>query len=168
MNNKVAHSLAKAARELGAISVRFNFRGVGQSDGEFAHGPGECEDLLAVWQWALEEYQPRAVWLAGFSFGAYVSLHAHRKIHPQRLVLVAPPIRYCRDDECLLDDTIPSLVIQGDADTMVEAESVTTWINAQTTAQLKYCLMNGAEHFFHGRLMDLRDAVKNWCVDDAK
>ena len=100
LQNKVVHILAKSFLHLGAQVVRFNFRGVGQSEGEFADGLGEQDDLLAVVQWCRQNWPDATLWLAGFSFGAFVAIMAHEKIAPQRLVLVAPPTNQTRLFHC--------------------------------------------------------------------
>ncbi len=74
MHNKVVTMVARALRELGATTVRFNFRGTGQSAGAFDHGKGEREDLRAVVNWVRAARPDDALWLAGFSFGSFVSL----------------------------------------------------------------------------------------------
>ncbi len=80
MQNKVVHTLARGFDELGVASVRFNFRGVGASAGNFSHGAGETEDALAVIEWVRSVRPDTPVWLAGFSFGA-TSRCARRRLH---------------------------------------------------------------------------------------
>src|SRR5690606_27036375 len=91
MHNKVVTMAARALRELGATTVRFNFRGTGESEGTFDEGRGEVDDLRAVAAWVREQRPGDAVWLAGFSFGAYVSLRAAASLKPDLLVSIAPP-----------------------------------------------------------------------------
>ena len=92
MHNKVVTMVARALRELGATTVRFNFRGTGGSAGAFDHGKGEREDLRAVVEWARAGHPGHALWLAGFSFGAYVSLSAAAALRPDALISIAPPV----------------------------------------------------------------------------
>ena len=89
LQNKVVHTLARGFGELGARSVRFNFRGVGRSSGVYDNGMGETEDLLAVIAWVRARRPRDRLWLAGFSFGAYVALRASVRFDPAQLVLVA-------------------------------------------------------------------------------
>ncbi|WP_267606843.1 alpha/beta hydrolase, partial [Coxiella burnetii] len=86
MHNKVVVMAARSLRELGAVSVRFNFRGTGASAGFFDHGDGERDDLRAVVDWVREQRPGTQLWLAGFSFGAYVSLRATDALQPDALV----------------------------------------------------------------------------------
>ena len=86
MHNKVVTMTARALRELGATTVRFNFRGVGQSEGVFDEGKGELDDLRAVAAWVRQQRADAVLWLAGFSFGAYVALRAAAELQPAMLV----------------------------------------------------------------------------------
>src|SRR5678816_1332155 len=92
MQNKVVHTLARAMQEVGAATVRFNFRGVGASTGTHDEGRGEIDDAAAVAQWARRRWRCERLWLAGFSFGAAVALQAAPRLAPERLVTVAPPV----------------------------------------------------------------------------
>ena len=91
MHNKVVVMAARSLRELGAVTVRFNFRGTGASAGSFDQGQGEGDDLRAVVQWVRGQRPGTALWLAGFSFGAYVSLRAAHEVQPEGLISIAPP-----------------------------------------------------------------------------
>ena len=91
MHNKVVVMAARSLRELGAVTVRFNFRGTGASAGLFDHGDGEVDDLRAVVAWVRAQRPGTQLWLAGFSFGAYVSLRASDSLQPDALVSIAPP-----------------------------------------------------------------------------
>ena len=125
MSNKVVHILAKTFAEMGAFTVRFNFRGVGKSAGEFDHGKGESEDLQNLLT-QLMQWRPGApIWLAGFSFGAYVAMRAmstQSNIKVEKLLLVAPPVSMYEFDD-LPEITIPWVVIQGGLDEVIEAEA---------------------------------------------
>ena len=94
MDNKVVTTLAKTFVELGFVALRFNFRGVGDSAGEFDSGNGEVEDVLAIVRHAQQEYGDLPLILSGFSFGGYVQARAaqHLHPHPHRLVLIAPAV----------------------------------------------------------------------------
>jgi alpha/beta superfamily hydrolase len=157
MKNKVVHQLARSFRELGAVSVRFNFRGVGASEGTYGRGDGELEDLGAVVSWARERWPGRPLWLAGFSFGAAVVLRGAQRFAADWLVTAAPPIRYLPAD-ALPAAGVPWLLIQGAADDVVPAAQVLEWVEAlPQTPQLT--LLEGAGHFFHGRLNELKQTV---------
>ena len=157
LQNKVVHTLARGFGELGARSVRFNFRGVGRSSGDYDHGMGETEDLLAVIAWARARRPRDRLWLAGFSFGAYVALRASVSFDVARLVLVAPPVNLY-DFGALAMPACPLLVIQGSADEVVPAAQVLSWVESLAPPpELIY--LEGVSHFFHGRLNDLRNEL---------
>lgn len=159
LHNKVVHIMERSLRELGARTVRFNFRGAGASDGEFDSGYGESEDLLAVAAW-VREHRPRdQLWLGGFGFGCYVAMRACQKLPVACLVLVAPPVDDY-DFAALPLPQCPWLVIQGDADERTHADAVYAWVEAiEDPPQL--VKIEDADHTFHRRLMDLRGVIKN-------
>jgi alpha/beta superfamily hydrolase len=164
ITNKVVTMAARSLRELGANTVRFNFRGVGQSAGSFDHGEGELQDLLAVVQWVREQCPDDDLWLAGFSFGAYVSLRANDTVLPDALISIAPPAGRWDFDK-IATPVCPWLVIQGENDEIVDPQAVYDWID---TLKRKPDLvrMPDTSHFFHRKLIDLRGAlqhgVKHW------
>ena len=161
MTNKVVHILAKSFLELGAITVRFNFRGVGKSEGKYNEGVGEAEDLQAIVA-KLKQWRPQApIWLAGFSFGAYVTTRAQATIQPEKLLLVAPPVSMYAFDE-LAEIKIPWIVIQGGQDEVIDALAVKSWVSErENKPQLIW--MEEAGHFFHGKLIDVKDSIlQNW------
>jgi len=161
MHNKVAHILARACNDVGASAVRFNFRGVGASQGVHDDGRGEVDDVIAVLAWAEQRWPGVHIWLAGFSFGAAMALRtALRDARVARLVTVAPALRWLQG----LHDDRPScrwLIVQGDRDELVDASEVRRWA-AQMRQPPELAEIEGAEHFFHGRLTDLRQIVATW------
>lgn len=161
MTNKVVHILAKSFSELGAITVRFNFRGVGKSEGKYNEGIGEAEDLQAIVA-ELKQWRPQApIWLAGFSFGAYVTTRAHAMIQPEKLLLVAPPVSMYAFDE-LAEIEIPWIVIQGGQDEVIDALAVKSWVSEREN-EPQLIWMEEAGHFFHGKLNDVKDLIlQNW------
>ena len=157
MTNKVAHTVARACAELDAVALRFNFRGVGASAGHFDQGCGEVRDLLAAVAWLRGRFPQAALWLAGFSFGSFVAYSACREARAERLLLVAPPVdMFAFAPEAAVD--VPWMVIQGGADEVVAPESVTRWVAAQPHPPLYRCL-DDTSHFFHGRLVPLREII---------
>ena len=159
MHNKVVTMTARALRELGATTVHFNFRGAGDSEGEFDEGDGEVDDLLAVAAWVRAQCPGRRLWLAGFSFGAYVSLAASAGIEPGMLISIAPPAGRWDFDSIQLPD-FPWLVIQGEEDEIVDPQAVYDWLE-RTDAQVELVRIPDSSHFFHRKLLDLRGAIKN-------
>jgi alpha/beta superfamily hydrolase len=157
MTNKVVYIIARSFNELGIGTVRFNFRGVGNSTGQFDNGKGETDDLRAVVNWLKKESAFSELWLAGFSFGSEIALRGHRDLNAHRLLLVAPPVERFQAKNLPLSD-IPTLVIQGDKDEIVSPTAVSAWVKTQAH-QPEYIIMAEAEHFFHGRLNELRDMI---------
>ncbi|MEF3083282.1 alpha/beta fold hydrolase [Luteimonas sp. SMYT11W] len=162
MHNKVVTMVARTLRELGAATVRFNFRGTGTSDGTYDDGIGEIDDLTAVVEWVRRERPGHALWLAGFSFGAYVSLRAADALQPDVLISVAPPAGRW-DFESIVLPTCPWLVIQGEADEIVDPQAVYDWLD-DSGAQAELVRMPETSHFFHRRMIDLRGVVKHWAT----
>lgn len=158
LRNKVVHILADTLTAMGVASLRFNFRGVGKSEGAFDQGQGEQEDLSAAVSWLKEHFPTAPHWLAGFSFGAFVAYRAHRRVNAQRLLLVAPPVSlfvFGRPEPV----TIPWLVIQGAEDEIVPSREVENWVASQPNPP-SFHLLQETSHFFHGRLNDLKDLVQ--------
>ncbi len=158
MANKVVHVLSETFNGMGAPALRFNFRGVGRSDGEYAQGIGEAEDLMAVVRWFRARHPGAPLWLSGFSFGAYVVMRAHSRLGPQRLLLVAPPVSLFEFDS-LPPVSVPWLIVQGGRDEIVKPLAVQEWVSRQPHPPL-FRFMNDADHFFHGRMNRLRRAVE--------
>ncbi len=157
LHNKVVHMVSKAFGELGAVTLRFNFRGVGRSDGRFDHGVGEVQDMLAAVGWLRARFASSPLWLAGFSFGAFVAWAGYRQAGAARLLLVAPPVdMFDFAREGAVD--VPWMVVQGCADEVVDADSVSRWVKRQARAP-RYECFDDAGHFFHGRLIPLRERI---------
>jgi alpha/beta superfamily hydrolase len=157
LDNKVVYSLARAFHDLGLPTIRFNFRGVGKSAGSFADGVGETDDALAVVAAGREKWPDAALWLGGFSFGGAVAIRAAALSNPERLVTVAPAIRRVSLDG-VPAPTCPWLIVQGDNDDLVNHAEVTEWAS-RLPHPPEIALLPGVEHFFHGKLNELRDAV---------
>ena len=159
MHNKVVTMVERALRESGLDTVRFNFRGTGTSGGVYDEGDGESDDLAAVAAWVRQVRPGDALWLAGFSFGSYVSIRSAVRLHADALISIAPPVgRRALEDVTL--PTCPWLVVQGEADEVVEPQSVFDWIDT-LEHKPELVRMPDTSHFFHRRLMDLRGAIKH-------
>ena len=159
MHNKVVTMLERSLRESGLTTVVFNFRGVGASAGTYDDGRGETDDLLAVAEWVQRARPHDALWLAGFSFGSYVAARAASQLPVRQMISVAPPVSRW-DFAHLAHPLCPWLVIQGEADEVVDPTQVYAWVAAQSEPPT-LVRMPDTGHFFHRRLMDLRGAVKN-------
>ena len=162
MDNKVAQTLARSLTELGYISVRSNFRGVGQTEGVHDEGVGESEDLLAVLAWAQNEFAARGdVVLAGFSFGTFVNSIIAPRLTAQgqtvaRMVMVGTAAGKWAVQ------TVPedSIVIHGELDETIPLHDVLRWAEPQ---DLPVTVVAGADHFFHRRLQVIkRILVQQW------
>ena len=160
MHNKVVTMTARALRESGLTTVRFNFRGVGTSEGTFDEGRGEGDDLRAVVAWVRAQRPQAQLWLAGFSFGAYVSLSVAAELAPAALISIAPPAERWNFHE-IRTPTMPWLVVQGEDDEVVDPQAVYDWLE-RIEAQAELVRMPETSHFFHRKLMDLRGALKHW------
>ncbi|MEM9620214.1 MAG: alpha/beta fold hydrolase [Pseudomonadota bacterium] len=156
MHDAVLRTAAEVLLEYGVNCLFFNFRGVGGSEGSFAHGTGEVDDLLAVIRWQQEEYPRDKLWLCGYSFGAHVTWHALAEALPQRAVLIAPPVGMMEfaalPEECV--QAISSLdVIAGEQDNFVQQDQLSRWeaVNAH--------VIPGADHFFSNSHAQLKETL---------
>ena len=161
LHNKVVTMAARSLRDLGATTVRFNFRGVGNSEGEFDNGIGELDDLRAIVAWVREQRPDDALWLAGFSFGSYVSLKGAVELEADALISIAPPASGRGWDFSTIElPQCPWLVVMGEADEIVEPQAVFDWIDSLPRKPV-LVRMPDTSHFFHRKLIDLRTAVQD-------
>jgi alpha/beta superfamily hydrolase len=160
MQNKVVHTLARACQDQGVATVRFNFRGVGASAGVHDDGVGESEDAAAVADWARETTGAARLWSLGFSFGGFVAYRLATMRDASALVTVAPPVQRF-DFTKLPVPACPWYVAQGDRDELVNHESVLAWTRTASPPPEVH-ILPGAEHFFHGRLTELRSLLGAW------
>lgn len=157
MHNKVAHTLARSFVQLGAATLRFNFRGVGESEGDFANAVGEVDDAFAALDYMQSRWPDLPRWLGGFSFGAQVSLAAAARREPDWLVTVAPPVGRM-DQEAFTPPQCRWLLVQGGADEVVDPDEVAHWAKRlQPGPEFEW--LDGVGHFFHGNLAVLREII---------
>ena len=156
MDNKVVTTMVRTANKAGIPSLRFNFRGVGASEGEHTDGIGEQDDLALLVDYAREELGWKKIILGGFSFGCGVAcLYSLRQPEIcQGLFFVAPAV-YLFDAPTNLPFEFESHVYMGDADEVVPFEEVEHWVDT-VTPQPHWRVFEDAGHFFHGRLTDLK------------
>jgi alpha/beta superfamily hydrolase len=157
MENKVVTTLARALRDAGLPTLRFNFRGVGASAGAFDQGLGETEDADAVASWGAQRWPGKTLVSAGFSFGGYVALRLALSRKAARLITVAPAIQLFEQPVVRPPDC-PWLIVQGDEDDVVDPKQVAAWARSFNPAP-RLVVLPGVGHFFHGRLQELHDAV---------
>ena len=161
MDNKVVQTLARAYVQTGWQAVRFNFRGVGASEGQYDDGRGELQDALAVVDHcAPSDGMSVPLALAGFSFGAFVASQAAEQLASQRpvsnLVLVGTAVTRFAVAPIAADLRPRTLVVHGEQDETVLLADVMDWARPQT---LPVTVIPGVEHFFHGQLPLLRGLV---------
>lgn len=157
MHNKVVTTLAKMFQGMGANTVRFNYRGVMKSEGAFANGEGELEDLLAVVKWVRELSPRQEIWLAGFSFGGYISVKAAPLVDAKKLVTIAPPVENFPMAD-LAPVTCRWVLAQGEKDDVVSSSAVLAWAESRDPKPV-ILRFPEAGHFFHGALTELRTRV---------
>lgn len=164
MHNKVAHTLARSFVRSNFAVLRFNFRGTEGSDGVYDNGVGELDDALAAMAWMRQQKAEGPLWLAGFSFGAAIAVRAAVARDVDGLISVAPAIyRFAGNLDAQPD--CPWLIIQGDEDELVEIDETVEWVDSLDPGP-ELLVVPGAEHFFHGRLHELREAVMAFIADN--
>jgi len=158
MNNKVVVYLARALRAEGAATLRFNFRGVGTSSGQFSGGPGEVEDARAAIAAVAERYPDLPLWVVGFSFGAYAGLRA-AALDPRvrRLVAVAPAVSWY-DFTFLETERRPVMIVQGGADEVVDPAAVRAF-RSRMERPPEWVWEPEADHFFSGGVRPMAEGV---------
>ncbi len=152
MHNKVVTTVVRACNELNIPSLRFNFRGVGESEGAFDGGLGESEDMLQITHQWLNEVPHAKVIFIGFSFGSYVAYRAAAQHAHGLLVTIAPSVENFNYDEFALAPK-PWVVIQGDNDEVVPPQAVFDFAKLHALSVLTF---SETTHFFHGKLIELK------------
>lgn len=157
MQNKVVTTLARTFQDLNIPSLRFNFRGVGQSNGAYDAGIGESEDMLFLIKEFLKDTPHLRFCLAGFSFGSYVTFRtaAKNSEHVQCLVSIAPAVQHYDYTE-FGTLSLPWVIVHGEEDEIASPQAVYDW-HAELSPQPKLIRMPHTTHFFHSRLGDLKD-----------
>ncbi len=158
LSNKVTYQLASCALKAGYAAARFNFRGVGRTDGTHDEGRGETDDTLAVVAWMRAQLPGMPLLLAGFSFGAFVSLKAAARAAPQALVSIAPPFKYFAGEPLPPRPECPWLVVHARDDDVVPFEETRAALGRYAPPP-ELAVLDAGGHFFHGRLRDLEAVV---------
>jgi alpha/beta superfamily hydrolase len=165
MDNNVVITLQGVFQGLGWGTLRFNFRGVGQSTGTYADGIGEQEDLLAASRTLrAEQEELSAMCLAGYSYGAWVALGAIRQgLQQDALILVSPPVDFLQFDGLTLPPP-PRLVTLGDKDAYCAVSSLRTWLKIaeQQKEPAQVEIIPGADHFYRGYEIVLQTRVRDF------
>ena len=157
MDNKVAQTLARTFTGLGYVAVRFNFRGVGASEGVHDHGIGEADDMAIVLAQMRARYPGLPVALAGFSFGTFVSAQLQQRLiaagaPAERLVLVGS----AAGKWAMPDVPADSILIHGETDDTIPLAAVLDWARPQ---DIPVIVIPGADHFFHRKLGHIKNLV---------
>jgi len=162
MRNKVVYWLARAFGDRGCNVLRFNFRGVEQSEGVWDEGRGEADDAAAALDWLHARHPDAPLWLAGFSFGCYAGLQAaHRDARVERMFAVAPAVNQ-RDFSFMRGEARPLAVAQGTADEVVPFSAVEEWAGSLTNVQ--FHAIEDAGHFFPGHMQQMTEALLAGCI----
>ena len=158
LDNKVAQTIARACIDVGWASVRFNFRGVGASEGTWDEGRGEVDDALAVidnWR-RRDEFAGKPLLLGGFSFGGYIAVEAAARLgddaKPRRIVLVGPSV----EKQAMRDVPPDTIVVHGENDELVPLAAAFAWARPQS---LPVIVFPGVGHFFHGQIASLKKVL---------
>lgn len=160
MNNKVVTTVEKACLELGCKVIRFNFRGVGQSEGVYDDGQGEVQDVSTIIDWAQNHFLSDRIFLVGFSFGSFVAYQASLSHSISGLCLIAPPIHHYE-----YPSSIPPCawsVIIGDKDELVPLDAVIEWLKTKPNQNYQFQIFKDTTHFFHGKLIELKDYIQSY------
>ena len=166
MNNKVVYTLFHTYARLGFSVLRFNFRGVGRSQGTFSRGEGELSDAASALDW-LQTYNPnsRGCWIAGFSFGAWISMQLlMRRPEISGFISVAPPANLF-DFTFLAPCPASGLIVHGDSDDVVPQEAVQKLVDKlkhQRDILVTFKVCEGANHFFADRMEELGEMVTEY------
>jgi len=169
MNNKVVYTLYHSFVRKGFSTLRFNFRGVGRSQGKFDNGQGELSDAASALDW-MQTYNPNAAacWVGGFSFGAWIGMQLlMRRPEIDGFVSVAPPAN-AYDFTFLAPCPSSGLIVHGTSDDVVPEPSVAklaTKLGSQKNIRVKYRQVEGANHFFGTHLDSLNDVVDQYLTE---
>jgi len=159
MWNKVVYWMARSFEDMGWTVLRFNFRGVEQSEGSWDEGRGESDDVVSALDWLQGEHPDAPLYVAGFSFGTYAGLlAAHRDARVQGMVAVAPAVNLWSFD-FMLDETRALTVISGTADEIVPFEQVQAWID-KMPRHVRFHSIQGAGHFFPAHMDEMMGVLK--------
>ena len=159
--NKVIQTAAKSLCKLGFLCVLPNLRGVGESAGKHDYGKGETDDVLSVYAYLKDNF-PHLInnlVLGGFSFGGFVACRAAQIIPPQRLLLIAAAVKRYDEPAPFAPDINKTLFIHGANDEVVSLHQVLDWCGEQN---LPAVVVPNASHFFHGKLLQLANAIERF------
>lgn len=169
MQNKVVTTMVRAFKELEIPCIRFNFRGVGQTQGSFDNGVGESEDMLFILRSWLESAPNAAVFFAGFSFGSYVTYQAMSEFKATNsnhsfLLSIAPSVKKY-NYSAYTPAPYPWVILQGDCDEVLDVQDVFTF-SKEHKPEIPVIRFADTSHFFHGKLIELKakliEIISGW------
>jgi alpha/beta superfamily hydrolase len=163
MNHQIIYQMYYAFVHRNFSVLRFNFRGVGRSQGSFDHGQGELSDAASALDWAQSiNPEARSCWIAGFSFGAWIGMQLlMRRPEIEGFISIAPPANLY-DFSFLAPCPSSGLIVHGDKDAVVPHKDVTTLVDklkTQKGIKIEQKVIVGANHFFDGRIEPLMQAI---------
>ena len=156
MFNKVITTVMRAAKKKKLSCLRFNYRGVGKSQGSYAGGIGEANDALAAARWLLNETGCSRIWLVGFSFGGAVAYRVQKKLACQGVLLICPSIE---SEDMKESMNCPLWVLQAEDDQVIDPKKVSQWSCEVGAKELIFFQRSG--HFFHGKLSELQSKLED-------
>lgn len=164
MHNKVVYQVAKSLCRTRAAVLRFNFRGVGTSDGTFDDGPGEMADFRAALDVVAVRYPGVEIWAAGFSFGSWIAMTVGATDdRVSALIGIAPPVGHY-DFSAVTNSLKPKFFIQGNRDEVCPYRE-TTKFYAEVPDPKELVVIDGADHLFDGKTLELGEAVEDLLAD---
>lgn len=167
MDNKVVTTIARAFVDAAAATYRFNFRGVGTTEGVHDEGRGETQDMLKVIEYAQSLHPGLPLWLSGFSFGGAVALAASEIASASEMILIAPAFqRLAHWQISASGGSVPesTLIIHGERDETVSLADSLDWARPRN---IPVMVVPEADHFFHQRLHILRQIASRWLPTPA-
>lgn len=170
MHTKAVYQGAKGLARIGCAVLRFNFRGVGRSAGEFDRGPGELRDFVAALDYMAEKYPGARLWAAGFSFGAWVALEVGATDdRVSALIGIAPPVATSvsemnYDFPNTLASTKPKFFVQGEADEVCPLEAMWQFYGRLEEPK-ELVVIDGADHLFEGKTTEVGEALEDLLGD---
>lgn len=158
MHNKVVYTVNKAMQEMNIHTIRFNYRGVGLSEGIYDNSIGEVHDCHSIRTWWQKQFPQASFWFAGFSFGAYIASHEATQYGCEKLLTIAPAVHHQNYKKLQFANIPHWLLIQGLNDEIVPANLVLNWIK-ESTIKPKLATFDNTGHFFHGKLVQLKETI---------
>lgn len=164
MNNKIVYQTYQNFVDCGFSALRFNFRGVGKSQGRYDEGMGELTDAATALDW-LQQQNPDAgvCWIAGFSFGAWIAMQLlMRRPELEGFIAVSPPANLY-DFSFLAPCPSSGLITMGDKDDVVSEEAVAK-LAGRLSSQVQYTVIPGADHYYRNQMHELSTLVRNYII----